>query len=244
MKATKHLLAMVLILIAISTYAQLKTETNEEQVPYIEVTGTAEKEVIPDQIYVGFYLQEKYVNKTKVSIEEQELKLKDAIKSIGVDLANLSVSDLNADYIKVNWQKKDVLTKKNYTLKLADATIVGKFFQELDKLEITDANISKVSYSKMDSLVKEVKINAIKAAKNKADYLLAAIGEKTGKALVVRETETLKNINYSNSYYTNSYIDGVKVLGSSNTTFNSKNNEIQFQKIKVESTIYVKFSIK
>jgi uncharacterized protein len=241
MKATKQLLVMVLFLITNSTYAQEKTEINENQLPYIEVTGTAEKQVIPDEIFVGFYLQEKYVNKVKVSIEEQEVKLKDAIKSIGVDLRNLSISDLNADYIKVSWQKKDVLTRKNYTLKLADAILVGKFFQELDKLNITDAYISKVSHSKIDSLKKEVKINAIKAAKNKADYLLTAIGEKTGKSLIVREMDITNN-NY-NSNYSNTYIDGVKVIGSSNIPLSPKDNDIQFQKITVESTIYVKFSI-
>ncbi len=236
---------MVLFLITISTYAQSKIEKNEIQLPYIEVTGTAEKLVIPDEIYVGFYLQEKYVNKVKISVEEQEVKLKDAIKSIGVDLRNLSISDLTADYIKVSWQKKDVLTKKNYTLKLPDATLVGKFFQELDKLDITDAYISKVNYSRMDSLKKEVKINAIKAAKNKADYLLEAIGEKTGKALVVREEEIANNNYNYNSNYPITYIDGVKVQGSVNIPLSAKDkdNEIQFQKIPVKYTIYVKFSI-
>lgn len=97
-----------------------------------------------------------------MTIEEQEAKLKTAIKSLGIDLANLNLSDANADYVKIRWQKKDVLTKKDYTLKVSTATSVGQVFLELQKLEITEAYISKVNHSKMDSLRKEIEFQKIK----------------------------------------------------------------------------------
>jgi hypothetical protein len=204
------------------------------------VTGTAEMEVIPDEIYIGIIIREKYINKGKVTIEEQEAKLKTAIKSLGIDLANLNLTDANADYVKIRWQKKDVLTKKDYTLKVSTAATVGLVFLELEKLEITEAYISKVNHSKMDSLRKEIKINAIKAAKDKADYLLTAIGEQTGKPLLITENENEP---------TNHYVRGVRSDG--NVTFIDgiiakypNNEEIEFQKIKIRSSIYAKFSIK
>ncbi|MFP5470560.1 MAG: SIMPL domain-containing protein [Bacteroidia bacterium] len=243
MNKLKQLLTMAFLLATILTFGQTNMTKTEEQ-PYIEVAGTAEKEVIPDEIYIGVIIREKYVNKVKVTIEEQEEKLKSAVKSLGIDLTNLYLSDANADYVKIRWQKKDVLTKKDYTLKVSDATTVGKVFQELEKLEITDAFILKVNHSKIDSLRKEVKILAIKAAKDKADYLLTAIGEQTGKPLIVRENDILPlanvtgvNFRGSRSEETLYYIDGIKMKSE-------ENNEIQFQKIKLISTIYVKFSIK
>lgn len=78
-------------------------------------------------------------------------------------------------------EKERCVNKKEYTLKVKNAIELGRMFQELEKLEITDAFISKVNHSKIDSLRKEVRILAIKAAKDKADYLLTAIGEQTGK---------------------------------------------------------------
>lgn len=234
---------MVLLLTTILTYGQTNAIKSEEA-PYIEVTGSAEKEVIPDEIYIGIIIREKYVNKVKITIEEQEDKLKTAVKSLNIDLTNLYLSDANADYVKVRWQKKDVLTKKDYTLKVSTATTVGQVFLELEKLEITDAFISRVNYSKMDSLRKEVKILSIKAAKDKADYLLSAIGEQTGKPLVIKENEILPNRSLSNvnirgsrSSETEYFIDGIKVKSEDN-------NEIQFQKIKIQMSIYAKFSIK
>lgn len=243
MKTPKQLLTMALLLTAMLTSGQTTMPQTEEP-PYIEVTGTAEKEVVPDQIFVEIVIREKYENRIKISIEEQEVKLRNSIKSLGIDLANLYLSDANADYVKVRWQKKDLLTKKEYTLKVSTATTVGQVFQELENLEITDASISKVSHSKLDSLRKEVKITAIKAAKDKADYLLAAIGEQTGKPLVIKENDISQTHTYSNVAIAVSNLNQndefYNVAGDLSKT---GDNEIQFQKIKIQTSIYVKFSI-
>lgn len=199
MKNLKHLITILLVAAITPSFAQTPGVKIDEQ-PYIEVTGTAIKEVVPNEIYISIELYEKYKDKVKISIEEQETKLKAALTSVGVDLSNLYLSDANADYVKVSWQKKDVITNKNYTLKVSDAATVGKVFQELDKIEITDASIEKVSHSDIENLRKEVKISAIKAAKDKADYLLAAIGETAGKPLIITENN---NANYTANTYAN-----------------------------------------
>jgi hypothetical protein len=218
--------------------------TKPEEIPYIEVTGTVIKEVIPDEIYIRIIIREKYINRTKVSIEEQEEKLKIVVKSIGIDLINLCLSEASSDYVKIRWQKKDVLTNKEYILRVSNATTVGQVFFELEKLDITEAFISKVNHTEMDILEKEVKIQAIKAAKDKADYLLTAIGEQTGKPLIIREDKFSSN-------QMNSHLPILDSL-SNNSTYNEggakkktdENNEIQFKKINIHTSIYVKFSIK
>jgi uncharacterized protein YggE len=243
MNKIKQLLTMAFLLTTILTFGQTNTTKTEEQ-PYIEVTGTAEKEVIPDEIYIGIIIRERYINKLKVTIEEQEDKLKSAVKSLGIDLTNLYLSDANADYVKIRWQKKDVLTKKDYTLKVSNATTVGQVFQELEKLEITDAFISKVSHSKIDSLRKEVRIMAIKAAKDKADYLLTAIGDQTGKPLIITESPQTIYRSEINALPTRNVNSIASTVGGVSSSLGDKDNEIQFQKIKLASSIYVKFSIK
>ncbi len=238
MKRKNLLMTLAFLLIAIFTFGQT-SDSKKEEIPYIEVTGTAEKELIPDEIYIGITIREKYENKKKVTIEEQEEKLISTIKSLGIDLKNLYLSNANADYVKIRFRKNDVITKKDYTLKVINATTVGQVFVELEKIEITDANIEKVNHSQMDSLRKEVKILAIKAAKNKADYLLNAIGEQTGKPLLIKENEI-------SPYRTLSTVNTINISGIENfdNLKSKEDNEIQFQKIKIQSSIYVKFSIK
>ncbi|GIV27924.1 MAG: hypothetical protein KatS3mg027_1738 [Bacteroidia bacterium] len=135
------------------------------------------------------------------------------------------------------------MTKREYLLKVSNANMVEQVFQALENLEIKDVYILRVNHSKLDSIKKVVKIMAIKDAKSKADYLLQAIGEQTGKPLIVKEIETkasnskesVLNVRGGRSTNNTYFIDGVEM---------SQNNVIEFEKIKVHCSIYVKFSIK
>lgn len=238
----KVLLYFFLLLSFFTGSAQPETP-KVEVVPYIEVTGTAEKEVIPDEILIKIVLKERFVNRENQTVVQQEEKLKEAISALNIDLQNFYLADANADHISILW-KKDVLTRKDYLLKVSNAETVGKVFRELDRLEIKDAFISRVSHSKLDSLRKEVKIEAIKAAKSKAGYLLSAIGEEPGKPMIVREIEIRPaaelysvnvrgSINSEKEYYVDGIKDRVKL-----------DEEIQFQKIKIQASIYIKYAIK
>lgn len=235
---------IIAIAIIISNTAIAQDQINKEEKSFIEVNGIAEQEIIPDQIYISIIIREKYENKEKITIESQEEKLKTLLKEINIPTSNLYLSDANADYVKVKFRTKDVLTKKDYTLKVSSATSVGQVFQQLEKLEINDANVSKVSHSKIDSLRREIRIAAIKAAKNKADYLLNAIGEQTGKPLIVRENSN-GNLEYNYNRASNTRVtsyQNARFLDDSDKS--SDDEEIQFQKIKIQSSIYVKFLIK
>jgi uncharacterized protein len=237
MKNLNFTLLIISCLLVNFSYSQ-QTNANEPS-PYIEVTGIAKKEIIPDEIYIAITLKERHENKVKITIEEQEAKLKKAIIDLGLDINNLSLTDANADYIKIRWQTNDVITKKDYTLKVDNATSVGQVFQELEKIQITDAYISKVSHSQIEAFKKEVRIMAIKAAKEKADYLLEAIGEKTGKALIVTESDYHHQ---DNALVTSTFYKKQIYYNTSSEDVSNK-EEIQFQKIIINATIYVKFSI-
>jgi hypothetical protein len=221
--------------LCISANAQTATVPEKD---IIEVTGKAEKEITPDEIYVRILIQEKNESREKISIEQQEEKLKNAVTAAGIDIKNLSVSDVNADYMKIRWKTKDVLTQKSYILKTSSPQQLRKLFTELDKIEVKDAGIDHVSHSKIDSLTKTVRITAIKAAKDKALYLLTAINEKLGSCLVVREESAfvISSANLSNNSYGGSH-------GASYET-TPDIYEIDFEKIKIESSIYCKFEIK
>ncbi|MFN4951098.1 MAG: SIMPL domain-containing protein [Flavobacteriales bacterium] len=239
MKSYQSIVAILCISLSYSiNYGQTKPT---EEIPYIEVNGYAEKEVIPNEIYIGITLRERMENKEKVTIESQEKLLREALTTLSIPISNLSIADANADYVKVSWQKRDVLTKKEYLLKVGNATTVGKVFQELEKMKIQDGSIDHVSHSAIDSLRKQVRIEAIKAAKEKSDYLLNAIGQKTGKALIVSE---LENNTVSRNDLARMPARAANKLYS-DAVFESIDfePEIEFQKIKLSYSIYTKFTI-
>ncbi len=217
-----------------------QTYINTPEKPFIEVNGTAEKEINPDEIYIRIIIREKTENRDKMSVEEQEKNLIEAIKSLGIDLVNLTVTDANADYMRVGWGKREVVEKKDFTLLVNDAKSVGLVFEKLDELEIREAYISKVDHSKIEEFRKEVKIKAIQAAKEKASYLTAAIDEKLGAPQIIRENIHVANP-YAN-YKLEEYQPKILMVGSFSNEGDNK-DVLQFQKITVSSSIYVKFGI-
>ena len=208
--------------------------------PYIEVNGRSELNVVPDEIHIAIELRERGSGNSKVTVEKQEMELKAAVKGLGIDVANLSLSDAMADLVPKKFRDDDVIATKGYMLKVGDAEMVRKVFLELDRLQIEDARIHHVSHSKEVELRREQRIKAIKAAKDKADYLLEAIGERTGAAQEVREMQDIEappgvqmRQLYANERLEtiNGSWDGYKELG------------VGFSRITIGAGVYVKFAI-
>jgi uncharacterized protein YggE len=210
---------------------------------FIDVEGNAEIEIEPDEIFISIELRERTNDKEKETVLEQEEALVKGLTKIGIDTRNLTLRDAGADYVKVGWQRKEVLTQKEFVLKVKNAEEVGKTFQLLDSLEIRDASITRVDHSKMDSLRKEVKIMAIKNAKEKAFYLLEAIGDRCGQTMEV--SEFMYGSQIVKTYDRNAYemVQVKKVSNSYNDSSNLYNSEIQFEKIKLTGSIRVRFAI-
>ncbi|MCF8297216.1 MAG: SIMPL domain-containing protein [Saprospiraceae bacterium] len=239
MKTLKTLSILMIVMMCSSIYAQADLKSIDDK-PYIEVIGTVEKKIIPDEIYITMTLIERQEGKDKITIEMQEKALKDSLNVLGIDLENLYLSDAISNYSRVKWSKKDIIATTQYILKVDNAKTVGQVFEKLDELEIKNAKISKVDHSKIIEYKKECRIFAIKAAKEKADYLLEAIGEKTGKPIKIYEVSN--NVSTSGLYSNANYISN-----NSYREYNSSREdmtEIQFNKIVITSSIYVKFEIK
>ncbi|MBL7922492.1 MAG: SIMPL domain-containing protein [Bacteroidia bacterium] len=210
--------------------------------PYIEATGSSETEIVPDEIYVTITLQERQDGKDKLTIEKQEDDLKQNLKEIGIDISNLSLNTANADFRKIKSLKKDVVTSKSYLLKVGNAETVTKVYERLDKINAHDAYISKLNHSRILEFTKENRIKAIKAAKDKVEYLAAAVGNQLGGPIQITETiNSVENNPYGNPYnYRMS--NAVQSYGGMESS-ESVGDEISFKKIKIKASFLVKYEI-
>lgn len=223
---------IVLILIGFTSFAQLQSDPK----PFIEITGTSELEIDPDQIFIRISLQEN-TDRSKKTIGEQEQDLIKALKSVGISETKLVVLDANAYYGKTGVIGKEVISSKNLELEVKDATEGKKAFEQLDKLNIKNARISRVDHTEMDEYKREAKIMAIRAAKEKATYLLEAIDEKLGGAIVVREN--------AYSVYGNQMLQSRNMRMSYDNVAESSVPDVNlnFKKIKLTASVYVKWEI-
>lgn len=207
--------------------------------PFIEVAGTAEMEVTPDEIYISITLEERVTGKDKITVEEQEKQLKSELQRIKVSTENFYLSDASANYVQINWAKKDAISRKEYLLKVDSAETVTRVFELLNKLKIDGADIARVSHSMIEGFRKEVRIMAITAAKEKADYLLDALDQKTGKALMVKETSR----NIGEERFANVRREKQQAIYYSLNQDEQKPSTTEFRKIQLRASMFVMFSI-
>ncbi len=220
-----------------TTLAAQSVEKASEK-PYIDVIGSAEMSVVPDEIYVFIRLQERKQNRT---VLQQEAELKNRLTNIGISLENLYVKNFTGDYRQYKIFKKDMLAIKEFSLKLTNVMQLDSIFKQLDLMDVEDAKIERLNHSKMPEFRKEVKTKAMISAKEKADYLLAAIGEQAGKPIYIIENETSSNYDNSQIRMSRSNAFVTTEITEANQ---SSSESSSFQKILIRFTISARFSIK
>ncbi|MBX3163949.1 MAG: SIMPL domain-containing protein [Bacteroidetes bacterium] len=225
---------LILIFAAAFCFA---AQAQDIQKPYIEVTGTSETEVTPDEITITITLQE---SKERANINKQEERMKKAFTELGINLTNLTLNSADADFQRVKaFNKKETLISKTYLLKLSNAEILSKVYQKLSELDAQDAYISKVNYSKIEEVKKENSLKALKVAKEKAENLLSAIGHQTGMPLQIYEQQN--GIVNPVSNYRMATKSVARLFDAEDS---SSEPDISFRKIKIVNTFYVKYEIK
>ncbi|MBM3401315.1 MAG: DUF541 domain-containing protein, partial [Bacteroidetes bacterium] len=183
----KNILAITLLsLFSLNSFSQ-----NIDPRRKIEVSGSAEAEVTPDIIYIGMSLKEYFKdtnNKRKVEIEELERQLQSAVLKAGIPQENFTINNISS--YNNWWEKKktpDFLARKQYRIKVSDLSKFNEIMSAVDPKGIEYSNIESYDYSKMETLKKELKINALQSAKSKAEYLLTAIGAGLGLPIEIQE---------------------------------------------------------
>ena len=232
---------LVLLSFTFTGFAQTGQKNFIDQ-NYIEVTGKAEMEIVPDMIYLKIQLSDKD-NKDKLSLPEIEKKMMDMLSEAGVNMnKDFSLIDFISN-LKPSWFKSNVVLSKQYQVIVHDAKTLQKIFFEFQKLGISNVSINELDHSRIEQYRKETKANAIKAAKEKADLLAVALGQTTGKALYIQEADNRSSFLSPNVLTGN--MAGLKVKKAA---FDSSTDDaaidIEFDKIKIESAILVRFELK
>lgn len=224
--------------ILVATFSQAQQTDNRPPVKKIEVTGSAEIEITPDEIYLDISLREFKNKTTKVDMNTLELQLQKAVKEAGIPSGDLTIANVFGTNYDQWWTKKkkdpDFMARKQYRLKLSNLDKVNSILGGVDDEGIESVNISSYTHSKMEDYRKQVKTKALQAAKAKATYMLEAIGDNIGGVLEVQEINT------------DSYAD-VQPVAFSNARLMAADavaDPAAFKKIKVRAEVRAVFFIK
>ena len=203
----------------------------------IEVSGSAERWVTPDEFTFKITLVERMDKKEKITIEQQETALRSELAALGADVAkDLSIYDISSSYFRQK-RIRDVLGSKDYRLKLRDLSKIAKLQDIADRLNVSRLDLINSEHSEITRLRRETKMDAIKAARDKVDYLLGAIGQRAGKPIYIKE-EPDETSRYNAALSNTSSNSNISV-----ETADKGVDDLSFSQIKLRYVIVAKFEI-
>jgi uncharacterized protein len=211
----------------------------------INVSGIAEMEVVPDEIYVQVELRE-YDKKGggKVDIETIKNDFLKAALSIGLNETDISVQGYQGwdgnlwIYRKNKKRNPDLKASITYLVKLSTTRKMDELVQKLDDEATQNFFISRVSHSKLQEFKRQLKIQAVKAAKEKATYLAEAINEKAGEAITINEPNEMTH--YPPPVYANRLMKAEVGMAAGD----AQAPNIDFKKIKLQFEVNATFALK
>ena len=184
----------VFIISLLATFS-LQAQTNER---YIEVTGTSEIEIVPDRIHylieIREYFEEEFDGKskpeeyrTKVPLAEIEQGLREALANSGIPQNTIRTQEIG-DYWRQ--QGQDFLVSKKFDITLTDFNQINEIVKRIDTKGIHTMRIGELENNDMPAYHQKGKIEALKAARRKATYLVEALGKRLGEVIRIVEKDS------------------------------------------------------
>lgn len=231
----KNTITFLFILITSMLFAQ----SSEIKDRIIEVKGSAEIEIEPDEITFNIGIEEYWIEEFEKRKEIKDYKTKVPLAGIEDDLIkNLRKVGINKEDVVVKnmgnyWrqQGKEFLFSKQLSVKITDLSKINQLTQIVDAKGIKYMNIGELNHSNMDELKKQVKIDALKNAQTKAKYLVESINEELGEVISISEITD----GYTRPMYANTMMRSAEMAQESID---------QVENIKLSYQVSAKFRIK
>ena len=215
----------------------------------ITVSGSAEMEIIPDEIYVNVELKEyQKRGEDKKDIETIKTNFLEACKSTGIPDSAISIAAYSG-YNPYSWRKRkkdpDLFSGITYQVKFNNSDLMDKLVDKLDDDATQNFKIVSTSHSKITEFRKQLKIMAVKAAKDKGIYLTEAIGEKLGDAITIKEPDEPGLQTFYSGENSQIRIRGLNSLaGNMAYSYDKSGESVDFKKLKLRFEVEVVFALK
>ena len=221
------LFALVALTFALPVFAQ-------EEENYIQVNGTSEIEIVPNQFYLSITLDEGDT-KGKQAIESQRKQMIAVLKSLGIDTEKqLTMADMSSSYYK----RGTSLSMAKYQLLLSTTEQVVGVYDKLSEIGISNIELSRVSHTDMEQYKSKCRQDAMKNAKTIATELAAAVGQSIGSCIYIYDS----NRGITPSFYN----DGIMLMRSVakiSAEMAEEPTPVEFKKITINYSVTAKFRL-
>lgn len=241
-----------LIIVALVTFLSMSCNSQNQEKKVIEVTGSAEIKLQPDEIVLEIILTEYNGNSKKFKLDDIESEFYKILENNKIDTKKLVLENTNNQwYWYWYWRdRQDQYLTKTINLKLTKETDFLKLSEDLKVKWVQSIRVTKTSHSDVQRIRKEIKKEAMRAAKEKATYMLESVGEEIGGLLWVEELpENVPQLNQNPYWYYNQNralqdVTSNSYVNSSNVGVDSNTGVQNSHEIKLRFEVKAKFEIK
>ena len=232
---------IILFAIILTSGIARSQNTSNETIRFIEVTGSSELEIDPDEIRFEIGIEEYWKEefekktefkdyKTKVPIAEIESQLLADLAKIGIRKESIVVKEVGNYW---RHRGKEFMISKQLEITLFDFRKVEEITSSVNTRGINYMVIKELKNKNMTEFRKQVKIEALKAARTKAAYLLESINKQVGDVISITELTERNDFGGSQNAISNVVMATPDISGIEN-----------IKKIKLRYEMQAKFEIK
>lgn len=240
-----------LIVVALVSLLSMSCNSQNQEKKFIEVTGSAEIKLQPDEIVLEIILTEYNGNSKKFKLDDIESEFYKILENNKIDTKKLVLENTNNQwYWYWYWHdRQDQYLTKTINLKLNKETDFLKLSEDLKVKWVQSIRVTKTSHSDVQRIRKEIKKEAMRAAKEKATYMLESVGEEIGGLLSVEELpenvpQENQNLWYFNQSRTLQDVTSNSYVNTSNVGVDSNAGVQNSNEIKLRFEVKAKFEIK
>ncbi len=228
-------IALCTLLIGICTLPSSAQEIFQRE-NHIQVTGRAEREITPNEFWLAITLQESD-SKGKITIDEQVKAIHSVLKRIGIDPQKaLRLANSTNSFHK----KGENRATAHYELRTNSIAEMHAAWQALDQLALSEVRLLKAVYTQLEELSRELRREAILNARDCAQQLAEALGQKAGACFYI--------VDWNNNLAATFELDNAinltyrsKQAVSEETIEEAENPQPEFRTRKVSYQVQAKF---
>lgn len=224
---------LLLIPALIMLFAAIAAAQTAEK-PYIKVTGSAEREVMPDEIYLSINIDESNT-KGKISVSALEKDMIAALKKASIDTeSNFKVKDMGNIVDSGGFLKKSSnVTSKEYELKVNSAVQLADAIEAIQSVGVSQIRIDRTTHSELKKIYMELRVEAMQNAREIASSLAGAIGQQIGKAILIEDS----NVDIGRALQ--GRLAGISVRGVNTLT----DAPLQYKSVKLTYSVQARFEL-
>ncbi|MDE5887943.1 MAG: SIMPL domain-containing protein [Muribaculaceae bacterium] len=163
------------ITLFLSVFSPDAVASEETLLPFIEVTGSATLNIIPDRITIEIGMEEYYKpriigDSTIVKLSEIEKRVRKILHETGIPDQDIMTTEIG-NYRKMDNKKGEFLMAKRIAATITDFKLIEEISERLERKGITSLNVIKIDNSDLERYNHEGLKAALAAAREKAEFI-------------------------------------------------------------------------